>query len=186
MQSDIGIQQNLERAAEMFDKYGNMIRAVICFHLNDTVDPDDIFQSLFLSLVYRPVPEDIQDIRSYLYKTIVNDILDAVRRAKGYHVQISRYAQCIKLDTILQESPEETAMRAEQRRRMFELIEKQLPRHEAEAIVRRYQYNQSIYEAADRMRIHVRTYSRYLCMGLKRIRRFLAEDNQYLEQIWTK
>jgi len=168
------VPQKVERAAEIFDQYGDTIRALILFHVNDEAEVDDIFQDLFLSLVRKPIPSGIQDVKGYLYKAVINDVLDASRRTKGYQSRLLRYAEHLRYDRF-EEGPETIALRTEAMDKIFQLIEQQLPRHQAEAVLHRYKDGRTMQDAANKMNVRQRTFSRYLCMGLKKLRQLLDE-----------
>jgi DNA-directed RNA polymerase specialized sigma24 family protein len=55
---------------------------------------------------------------------------------------------------------------------MIQLIEKLLPPREAKAVILRYGYDRNTNDAAKEMCVGERTFSGYLCEGLKKIRRF--------------
>ena len=46
------VQNNMRIATQIFDEYGDLIREMIRFRVNDKSMVDDIFQNLFLSLVW--------------------------------------------------------------------------------------------------------------------------------------
>jgi len=171
--ADTELQERLKSAAELFDKYGSIIRAMIRSHLNDPSKVDDIFQDLFLSLVYKPIPPDIKDVRGYLYIAIKNDVLDAVRQSKVYQDRIHKYAQCRRYSAT-QQDPQSTVIQSEETQVVFQMVEGKLSHHEAEAIILRYKHDQDIGDAAREMRVNRRTFSRYVCTGLKKVRQFCA------------
>jgi RNA polymerase sigma factor (sigma-70 family) len=175
MQCNSELDENVRRAGEIFDEYGNAIQAFVRFHVGDDAQVDDIFQSLFLSLVRNPVPPAVENMKSYLYRAVCNDVRDAARRRKSYQARILRYSQYLNSRIVLEETPEDAAIMAEDREQMFEMIERQLPAREAQAVILRYRYGHSIAESAERMRIRKKSLSRYLCMGLKKIRQLFGE-----------
>jgi RNA polymerase sigma factor (sigma-70 family) len=169
------VQKRVGLAAEVFDKYGDEIRSIILFNVRDEARADDIFQDFFLSIVNKPIPPDIQDIRGYLYKAITNDIVDAARKIKSHRDRIQRYADRHRYD-IEQKGPQSTVMAAEEVGKMFDLIESRLPRCEAEAFSQRYEYDRDTDAAAKKMGIKKRSFARYLCVGLKKVREILREN----------
>jgi RNA polymerase sigma factor (sigma-70 family) len=171
-EADADVQKRVKLATDIFAKYGAQIRAIIHFHITDKSKIDDIFQDFFLSILHKPVPEGIQNIEGYLYKAVTNDVIDAVRRTKSYRDRIHRSAEYRKY-SIVYEDPQNIVIQAEERQKMFQLIERLLPPREAEAVIERYGYDRSIGDASTRMHVNKRTFSRYLCMGLKKIRKFL-------------
>jgi len=175
------IQTRVKLATEIFAEQGDEIRAIIWFNLNDKSQADDIFQGAFLSLVHKPIPEGIQNLKGYLYRAITNDIIDAARRTKSYRARIHRYAEYRKY-SIIYEDPQNIVIQAEERQKTIQLIERQLPPREAEAVIKRYGRDISISDAAREMHVNKRTFSRYLCLGLKKIRQFVLESESESDQ----
>lgn len=159
----------VQAATNIFAEYGDFIRAVICHHIGNKVHADDLFQEFFLSLVCKPLPADIQDVKSYLYKAIANDIVDAVRRVQKYRNYMQKYAKQINY-FINKTTPEDASINTEGVNRMFELIEQLLPQREAQAVTMRYKHNCSIERIADTMQVNTDSVRRYICVGLRKIR----------------
>ena len=87
-------QAPMERACEIYREYSGFIWTVICFHVKDTSLREDIFQDFFLSLVFKPLPDEVANIKSYLYRAIINDIKDSYCRSHAYKARLRRYAAC--------------------------------------------------------------------------------------------
>jgi DNA-directed RNA polymerase specialized sigma24 family protein len=69
-------RNNVGTAAEVIAEYRDFIYMVICSQVNNKACAEDIFQDFFLSLVSKPIPHDVKNIKSYLYRAISNDIVD--------------------------------------------------------------------------------------------------------------
>jgi len=164
---------NVARAAEVFSKYGKFIFAVIRYQVKNDAQADDLFQDFFLSLVSKPLPEGIQNVKGYLYKAITNDIVDATRRVENYKARMNKYAECLNY-SVNKNSPENALIEKEQTNKMFRLLEGRLRRSEARAITLRYRNSYNIKEVAEKMRVNNRTVSRYISAGLSKIRQFLT------------
>ncbi len=164
---------NVERAAEIFSEYGDFILAIIRYQVSDDALAYDVFQDFFLSLVSRPLPAGIQNIKSYLYRAITNDIIDAVRRVEKHQAMIHKYAECLDY-SINKSSPENALIEIEETNKMFKLIKGRLPCSEAQAITLRYRHNYNIKEVAKKMKVNNRTVSRYISVGLSKLRQFLT------------
>ena len=162
---------NVDRAAEIFSKYGDFILAVIRYQVGNDVQADDLYQDFFLSLVSRPIPAHIQNIKSYLYRAINNDIVDAVRRVEKYQNRMQKYAEGLNF-SINKNTPENALINKEEINKMFKLIEGRLPHSEAQAIKWRYIYNLNIKEIAEKMCVKAQTVSRYISAGLSKVRQF--------------
>ena len=179
------VQEKVKWATEVFDEYGDIIRNAIYLNVNNRSEADDIYQDLFLSLVHRPIPRDIQYIRGYLYRAIKHDVLDAVRRTKSYRAQIAEYAECCPSSVygVEQKDPQNIALQAEEIQRIIQIAQSQLPRRETEAVLLRYARGQDTTNAAKTMHINKRSFARYLCMGLKKIRQFIRENKVGLNDL---
>jgi len=168
------IRKRVGLAAEVFDRYGDEIRAVIHFNVKDKAKADDIFQDFFVSIVRKPIPTGVQDIRGYLYRAVTNDVIDVSRQIKNHQGHIQKYAVCRKHSEIPKD-PQKTAIQVEGTKKMFRLIESRLPKREAEVVVQRYGHGLSIKDTAEKMNVNTRIVSRYLTVALKKMREFVSE-----------
>ena len=101
---------NVERAAEIFSEYGDFIFAIIRYQVSNNALAYDVFQDFFLSLVSRPIPAGVENIKSYLYRAITNDIIDAARRAERQQIRLHKYANHLNY-SISEKKPENHANR---------------------------------------------------------------------------
>jgi RNA polymerase sigma factor (sigma-70 family) len=166
---------NVAAAAKVFLDHKDFIRKVICFHIQDEDQADDLFQDFFLSLISNPLPRDIQNIKSYLYKAITNDIIDAIHRREKYRNCIQEYAQHSSRPR-RQTTPLEAVSEKEQASRVFELVKKRLPPTEAQAVYLQYRDSHNAREIAEKMGVGIATVRGYLSEGLSRIRRLLSVE----------
>ena len=163
----------VDRAAEIFSKYGDFIRAVIRYQVANDAQADDLFQDFFVSLVSRPIPAGMQNIKSYLYRAITNDIVDAAHRVEKCKTLMHKYAECLD-HSINKSTPENALIEKEQLDEMFALIKGRLPRSEARAITLRFGNNFNIKEIAKKIHVNNRTVSRYISAGLSKVRQFFS------------
>jgi len=169
------IRKRVGLAAEVFDRYGDEIRAIIYFNVKDKSRADDIFQELFVSMVRKPIPSEVRNVRAYLYRAITNDVIDISRQIKNHQDHIHKYAECRKHFEI-PEDPQKTAIQMEGTKKMFQLIESRLPKREAEVVVQRYGHGLSITDTAEKMNVNKRLVSRYLSLALKKMREFVPKN----------
>lgn len=163
---------NTQKAAEIFDEYGKFILGVIISKVYDKSIAEDIYQDFFLSLVSRPIPPNVRNIKSYLYKSLTNDIIDAGRKTERYHNLKNVYAD--KADYIVNKKRSGNALTNEGRTdEIFELIGGSLTPSEARAIALRYKNDRTIGEIAREMNVKKESVSRYICVGLTKLRRLL-------------
>jgi len=164
---------NVERAAEIFSEYGDFILAIIRYQVSDDAQADDLFQNFFLSLISRPIPPGIQNVKSYLYRAITNDIVDSARRVERYQSLMHKYAKSFDY-SINKSAPENALIEKEETNKMFKLIEGWLPYSEAVAVTLRYRDDCNIKEIAKKMHVKRRSVSRYISGGLNKVRQFLT------------
>jgi len=163
---------NVNTAAKLFMEYGDFIRAVIRCQVKNETKADDLFQDFFLSLVANPLPADVRNIRSFLYRAVTNDIINAAQRVENYQNKMLKYAKRFN-KSINKKTPENAVIEAEETNRMFELIEMRLRRSEAQAITFRYRNNYNIKEVAMRMNVSSGSVRKYINVGLSKIRQLL-------------
>ena len=107
------VMSNVARAAEIFSLHGDFIRAIIRYRIGDEALVDDLYQDFFLSLVARPIPPDVRNVKNYLYRAIINDSFDAVRRVEQYQDRIQRYSKRIE-NPINKDRPENALIETEE------------------------------------------------------------------------
>ncbi|MGD8786184.1 MAG: sigma-70 family RNA polymerase sigma factor [Phycisphaerales bacterium] len=173
--TDSEYRDNVSLATKVFAEYGDFIRAVICSKLKNKAQADDIFQDFFISLVNKPLPADVRNIKSYLYKAISNDVVDAARRTEKYQVQIHKYHKHQNYSVNKTSFGNAILGEEEELDKMFSLIKGRLRDSESQAIALRYKGHYSIKEVADKMGVKCTSVSRYISTGLKKMREFLVE-----------
>ena len=176
MQANLEVTQNMKLANEIFEEYGDIIRDIIRFQTNDKSIADDIFQDFFLSLIRRPISDKVGNVKSYLHKAIKNDVIDASLKTKNYHARNQKYGK-LYINYANYYNPLDVVIQKEEHQTLLHLVQSLLRPHEAEVIIRRYIYNQKNSDAAKEMGVKTRTFSRYICIALKKIRKYLSETN---------
>jgi len=174
------VHRRVGLAAEVFGKYGDEILAVIRFSVDDQSKANDIFQDFFVSLVRKPIPSHIEDVRGYLYKAVTNDVIDVSRRTRNRQSNAQKYAYIHKHD-ISQRNPQDIVIHAEETERMLQLIENHLPKREATVLLRRCSDGFSTADTAEKLHLTKRTVSRYLSVAMKKIRRCVPKNDGVVE-----
>jgi RNA polymerase sigma factor (sigma-70 family) len=135
-------------------------------------EQEDIYQNLYLALVSNPVPPSVTDPLPYLSRIIRNDVIDAARRRKSFRDMAGRYV----LDSTRaaqDRNPEKEVIRAEDMQRVAACLASLSPQ-EAKALAARYGRACNTADAARALQVKQRTFSRYLCVALKKLRRAAA------------
>ncbi len=165
-------RNNVGLAAEIFTEYGDFIHTAIRYKVKNETQADDLFQDFFLSLVTSPLPTGVRNIRGYLYRAITNDIIDATRRVENYRNHMLKYAKHLN-HPINKRTPENAFIDMEETNKMFGLIKGRLTNSQYQAMALRYRTDHSIKEVAKKMGVKSTSVSRYLSIGLKKIRQSL-------------
>ncbi len=166
---------NVNAAAKLFTEHGSYIRTVIRYHVKNENQVDDLFQDFFLSLVANPLPADVRNIKGFLYRTITNRLIDAIRRVENYKKHKNNYMKCLN-NPINKNTPEKILIEVEETRKMFELIEAQLRPTYSRAITLRYRNNYNIKQIAKKMNVGSESAKKYIIRGLVKMRRFLTNN----------
>ena len=170
---------SVEVAARIFLQHGEYIRTVIQQKVRDEAEAEDFVQDFFLSLVSKPPPSYVRNILGYLYRAIMNDIVDSKRRLRVYHTAIrEHHTYLVRINR--PDDPGSVLADIEETVKFFGAIEERLSSSEAQAVILRYRDDCSTKEAARKMRVKPQTVSSYLSVGLSKLREFLSqvgEDN---------
>ena len=162
---------NVSIAAAIFAEHSDFIYSVLRYKAREQDQVEDLYQDFFLSLVSNPPLVSVRNIRSYIYKAITNDIIDAARRTQRYQNLRNKYADYLNF-SINKKSLKNASIDEGQMNRIFKLIEGRLTPSEIKAITLRYRDNCDINEVAQKMGVKKESVSRYISVGLKKIRRY--------------
>lgn len=168
------VPKNVGLAAETFSEYGDFIRSVIRYYVNNEAEAEDLFQEVFLFVVSKPIPSNVRNIKGFLYKLVYDIIRDAFRRIDRYQARLRRYSE--HRAHAVKDRPEDVLMEMEELTRMFDLIERRLAPKEALAVTLRYRDSCDIREVAHRIGVKPRSVSKYVSVGLKKFRAFLDDE----------
>ena len=164
----------VEAASAVFREHGAFIRSTVRFQAGNRFQEDELLQQLFLSLVKSPIPADVRNVRSYLYRAIANDVIDFGRRKARQQKHFQRFAEEFRI-SIHRQAPADALMcEEEDGHAAFACLTRQLSKREAQAVTLRYRDDRSIPEIASMMGVDRRTVSHYLAAALRQLRRILA------------
>jgi len=175
------LRHSVKAAAEIFLEHGEFIRTVIRLNVKDAHEAHDFYHDFFLSIVANPIPSYVTNIRSYLYRAIVNDIVD-YRRHLIVHQSAVETCGIYSRTGVLPDTPDTVVMDKEQALKLFNLIETRLSPTEAEAVTLRFRDNYTNAEAARRMKIKPKTLSRYVSVGLEKLRQLVSDGEGYNDE----
>ena len=168
------VASNINCVQEILNEHGSFIRSIVRFNVSNEALSEDLFQDLLLFLILKPIPEEVQNVRGFLYRLVSDMTKDTYRRINREQQRIHKYSKSRK--RIIEYRPENSLIEEEETKKMFELIEKHLPPSEALAVTLRYKNSYNAAEVADKMSIKQESVRRYISVGLKKIRLFLKTN----------
>lgn len=169
--------KNVEWASRLFEEHEGFIRSVIHFAVQNPSEADDFFQELYLYFVLKPPSEEIRNPQGFLYRVILD-------RAKDWHRRQTRRQQKQHqlADQVRRRQTDRTAeadfFKQEEAQILFDQIEQYLQTNEAKAILYRFKYEYTLDETARKMGLQPKTISRYVSVGLKKIREILKHKER--------
>lgn len=152
-------------------KYGSQIRAMIRFVGCDPAEQEDAFQELFLSLLISPPPPDVKDMRSYLYKAILNDQINRSSTRLLHRRHLELYAVELKY-MLSQGGPTEELEQLEELQKVYRVLE-DLPPGQAKAVSEAFWPSGERRSAHTRMGLKRQSFTKAVWRGLSGLRRHL-------------
>lgn len=167
-------------AGQIFVDYGGFIREIIKLKLEDEHEREDVFQNFFTSLIKKPIPnnKDLNNeekLKSYLYKAVINDIIDYVRIRNKYNNVVKQLTNEVGTREYCP-GPDEQLEVSEEAYKMLALIEEKLSESEYEALKLRFNHQLDNKSIAKKMEVKQDSVYRYISNGLKRIREFISKE----------
>lgn len=155
--------------AEIYEEYDGFIQSVIRFAAKNRADQEDVYQEVFVVLSQMGNFDKIRDIKSYLYRLIVNKANEFLRKKISGELKLKKYMQLHGHQTEEGEQKQDLLIQDEVDKAIG-LIREYLSDKESEAVLLRYKYHYSDEEAAHKMNVRKKTLIRYVSIGLKKIR----------------
>lgn len=160
-------------AAAIYDAYGDFIQAVIRFQAKNEFQEEELFQEFFLVLVAKPVPANVTSVKGYIYRALVNMVVESARRRAKEERCLKKHVERVRI-SVHKWGPQTAIIGEEERESVFRHLTGKMRRREAEAVMLRYRDNCSIAEIAERMGVDARTVSHYISAGVRELRRVSA------------
>ena len=155
------------RAEAMLTAHGGFLMQIFRRHLQEQ-DALDAFQSLCLKLLMKGLPDHIDDVRGYLYRTARNAVNDHARQSSTYQKKIQKHYQRSTPKPV--DDPARKVMQFDLVSNAFERIEKHLSPSVSQVFVQKYQHNLNHHEIAEKLEIKKETVDRYLSVGTKQVK----------------
>jgi len=161
----------VQRAAEIFQAHGDFIRLVIRFQADRRSEEEDLFQQFFLEMIRRPIPANVANIRSYLYRAVVHHILNSARARKARRRAVKKYAKKSRISINICPVGNAFLDETQEKGSAFAWVVRRLQRRHAKALLLRYRDNYTVGQIAASMGVNARTVSRYLSDGIRELRK---------------
>ena len=162
----------VEYAAQIIIEHEAFIRWVINSQNIPNVSEDDLFQDFYIELISFPVPQNVRDVKCYLYKAIINHLTDSRRRIRKYEKIMKKFRNDNSI-VVNKSDPEKSLLIREEVSKVLEFIKEISPGQRYMAITLRYRDGYSIQEVAEIMGIKYSSVTRYISHGLGRVRKCL-------------
>ncbi|NQV34819.1 MAG: sigma-70 family RNA polymerase sigma factor [Phycisphaeraceae bacterium] len=177
------LQERVDAAGDLFSEHGTAIYMMITLHLSDKSLADDLYQELFLSVIKKPLPRDLETPVTYLWRVIANDVTDAMRKRRSYNELLQKHVNRL-LDSDSEDrhvaTPLQLLVSKEERSQLISVIHENLYGCEANVLVEKLDHGSSTREIALKLGLKDRSVSHYLSTGLKKLK--VALGSQNLEQ----
>lgn len=164
---------NVNRVKEIFLKHGDFLKIIINLHIEDKDDAEEFFQELFLFFIVKPLPENIKNIQGLLSKIVSDRAKDYYRKKAGTKRRLNKYSEIISKKAP-PNSPEATIIDKEESDRFYNIIKMNLSPQEAQAVTLKFRQQNNNIEIAEKMKIDPRSVSRYVSVGLKKLKKLWA------------
>ena len=172
--------ENTYAVEKIFAEYGEFIYQTILYKVKKKADAGDLYNAFFISLSNNPIPLSTENIRGYLYKAILNDIADADRQERSYQNLIEKYSENFKF--LINKDDSTNAFNS--RKRFEEILKRNwncMSPNETRAIILRYMESCDLNEIAAKMNVKKKTASRYISVGVKKLRHSLENEGKQNE-----
>jgi RNA polymerase sigma factor (sigma-70 family) len=165
-------QDHLWALERLYREHDRFIQSVIRFYAKNQADREDIYQEVFLTLMGTDL-EEIQDLKSYLYRLIINKSKEFLRNKISRELKQKKYLELYPSAAIEIDGDMEDLIVLDEVDGMIDLIHEYLSEKESEAILLRFKYHYEIDEAAEKMDVQRKTLIHYVSVGLKKLRLIL-------------
>ena len=171
----IKYSENAQIVGDIFQEYYKYLQTIA--HFESPENAEDILQGFFLSLILKPPPAEIKDMRSYLYRSLINDIKDSNRREKAHRQKIRNYRDYLiqKSNFGVVDAPDFGLTKKEQANWIFRLANKILAPHLRITFNLRYKLGYKIGRISRMTGVKKNVIRVYLTSARKMVRRWIRE-----------
>lgn len=169
---------DVRKAGNIFREHFDFLQALA--HFKSPENAEDILQDFFLSLILKPPPADTKNMRSYLYRSLINDVKDYHRKEKIHQQKIRNLRDYLiqKSNFSLVSAPDLGLSRKEQVNRIFRVVNTRLAPHIRITFNLRYNQGYKISEISIMTGVKKNVIRVYLASARKKIRHWIREHKK--------
>ena len=164
---------NIGNARDVFSCYSDFIYAIFRSKVEKDELAEDLFQDFFVKLACKPLPENVDNIKSYLYKSITNSIYDSIRRVESYKNNLEKYQE--NLNFSIKDLPV-SSVYYDESTELFKKWVMLLTKAEKIVFELMYKDGLSLDEISVKTGLKKDSVSRYISISLKKIRDNIKDD----------
>ncbi len=154
--------------AALYTRYSELLLAYACTYLRDQADAEDVVHDLFTTIWHKRHHIHIHSsARSYLYRAVLNRILDRADRTRHYRQYLAAVQQKLEMGT----PAADEALLERELAQQFEATLQQLPAKTREVFNYFRKHNKSRREVAEDLHLSTKTVNWHLQAVLKLIRK---------------
>ncbi len=162
----------MSHISDIFSQHSDFIWSIIRTKVNNEDQAWELFQNLYVTLATRNLPSNIINIRSYLYRAIINQIVELARKRQRQRQLLQNVFLNLKI-LIKKEPPRNVSISKVDK--ILEFMKEELSYNEEKAIILKYLEGYKISEIARKLDVKKSTVSSYLHSGIKKIRLLIKE-----------
>jgi RNA polymerase sigma-70 factor (ECF subfamily) len=153
---------------ELFSEHSTMLYRTAYSMLGNSADAEDVLQSIFLRLLRRELPSNVENIGAYLYRAAVNFSLNVIRSRK--RVELTGDAESLEVP-----ADKESGSTRDAFQRVTDAIA-ELSSDDAQVLILRYIHNHTDAEIAKLLGVSRGTIAMRLFRSRLRLKKLLGEE----------
>ena len=159
----------------LFKKHENLIYKTIRYHLKGSPDTKDVFQSIFVRLLEKPVPLELIDSERYLYQIVTNNTKNYRKHNNSHRARILKYGWQKSTSDVTTYDPLEDVTRRDESSYLWRLMEIALPVKIVDAFKLSFKENLDNAAIGKRLGIQQKTVNSYFSVGIKTLKQHVAK-----------
>ena len=164
-------KSRVDSAARLFSERHAEIQKIIRVFIRDEQEREEVYQDLFLYFVRKPIPDEVEYVGAWLYRTILDRVRDRKRKQSRYATRLRSYAE----QQIRQSSDTDNPPSSEDYEPLFRLIRETLSNTEADVVVYRYKHGMELDAIAEKMNVNTRSITHYLSSARRKLRTLIGK-----------